>query len=119
MVVKWNDLYAYNSRIKAFLPSVARNKVAELAMTDLEHVIRIQTDNCCFDRPQNISKYDDLKLEDKTTGKIYFRNCNKYIKVEEGQHYEVGDRIDKYKEQKEMCSEVFEYEEDEDDEENE
>jgi hypothetical protein len=61
-------------------------------------------------RPQNISKYDDLKLEDKTTGKIYFRNCNQYIQE---QHYEVGHRIDKYKQQEELCGEVSEYDEDE------
>jgi hypothetical protein len=95
-VVEWDSLYAFNLRIKALLTSYVRNKTASLVLLDYRSVVRIQTDNVCFTRSLDISAYDDLKAEDKTTGKIYFRNCNDYIKVEKGQKYEIGDKTDKY-----------------------
>ena len=95
-IVKYDNLYKHNCRIKAFLTSFARNKISKLALLDIRSVVRIQTDACSFNKEQDISKYNDLKLEDKTTGKIYFKNCNSYIKVKENQTYNIGDKINKY-----------------------
>ena len=69
------------ARIKSFLTSMARNQVAELAMNDLNNVIRIQTDGVSFTKKQNL-KIVDLKEENKSTGMIFWKNVNKYTKVE-------------------------------------
>jgi hypothetical protein len=71
--------YQYNIRIKPFLVSFGRNKIAEVALQDLENVIRVHTDGIVFSKPQKLD-FDNLIEEDKTTGKIEWINCNKYKK---------------------------------------
>ena len=76
--------FTYNIRMMPFLTAYARNKVARLALKDIESVIRIHTDNVTFSTPQEFTKqhsmldFTTLKPEDKTTGLIDWKNVNKY-----------------------------------------
>ena len=69
--------YNYNVRLKPFLTSYARLKVAEVAKKNVKHVIRIHTDGIVYDKPieHNIP---NLIPEDKTTGRIKWINANRY-----------------------------------------
>ena len=62
------------------MTSFARKKIAGFVdESNMNHVIRIQTDNIVFDKPMN---FDDplFKAESKTTGLIQWNNVNDYIK---------------------------------------
>ena len=61
--------------------SYSRNKIAKIALRDIDNVIRIQTDNVVFKKEQDIKDVPDLTLEDKTSGKIHWKNVNKYYKI--------------------------------------
>jgi hypothetical protein len=83
-IAKRGNFYKKNIRIKPFLPSFARINCANLALANIEHVVRIQTDSVIFDEPLSKSilcKYKLLLPEDKTTGEIYFKNVNSYHKI--------------------------------------
>jgi hypothetical protein len=83
-IAKRGNFYKKNIRIKPFLPSYARINCANLALANIEHVVRIQTDSVIFDEPLSKSilcKYKLLLPEDKTTGEIYFKNVNSYHKI--------------------------------------
>jgi hypothetical protein len=83
-IAKKGNFYKKNIRIKPFLPSFARINCAKLALDNIEHVVRIQTDSVIFDEPLSksiLSKYKLLLPEDKTTGEIYFKNVNSYHKI--------------------------------------
>ena len=83
-IAKKGNFYKKNIRIKPFLPSFARINCANLALANIEHVVRIQTDSVIFDEPLSksiLSKYKLLLPEDKTTGEIYFKNVNSYHKI--------------------------------------
>jgi hypothetical protein len=73
--------YKYNLRIKCFLLSYSRNKIANIALRDINNVIRIQTDNVVFKKEQNFNDVPDLTLENKTSGVIHWKNVNKYYKI--------------------------------------
>ena len=83
-IAKRGNFYKKNIRIKPFLPSFARINCAKLALENIEHVVRIQTDSVIFDEPLSksiLSKFKNLLPEDKTTGEIYFKNVNSYYKI--------------------------------------
>ena len=70
--------YKYGlARIKSFLTSRGRNKIATLALKNIDSVIRIHTDNVTFRLEQNFSKIKNLKPEDKTTGYLQWSKCNR------------------------------------------
>ncbi len=79
--------YTYNIRLMPFLTAFARNKIARLAMKDIDHCIRIHTDSVCFSVPQKFEKhhsildYSTLKEEEKSSGLIEWKNVNSYKKV--------------------------------------
>jgi len=77
-LMKYNNIYSDNIRLKNFLTAPCRNKTANLALQDLDNVVRVHTDCVTFTKPQNISKYQHLKEESKTSGKITFVNVNNY-----------------------------------------
>jgi hypothetical protein len=52
-------------------------KIAEVAQTDLDGVIRIQTDGIVFDKKMK-SKFPNLIPGPKTTGMINYEHVNKY-----------------------------------------
>jgi hypothetical protein len=83
-VAKHGSYYKKNIRIKPFLTSFARVNISKVALTNINHVIRIQTDGIVFDKPLSkevLSQFPGLKLEDKTTGTIHWKNVNTYYKV--------------------------------------
>lgn len=69
--------YRSNFRLKSFLTAFGRVKIAEVAQEDLNAVIRIHTDGIAFNKKMKLS-YNGLIPEDKTTGKINFKNVNSY-----------------------------------------
>jgi hypothetical protein len=80
-----NDPYIYNIRLMPFLTATVRNKVARLAMKDIDNVVRIQTDCVVFSKEQIFEKkgkdiqleIDSIRPEGKTTGLIFWKNCNR------------------------------------------
>jgi hypothetical protein len=62
-------------RLKSFLMAWGRNRISQIAMIDLESVVRIQTDGIVFSKPQQIDA--DFFLPDKKyTGRINWSNVN-------------------------------------------
>ena len=76
-VVDTNKAYKYNLRIKPWITSQARNDLAKMAIKNIEHVIRIQTDSISFDKVIDIND-DGYALESKTTGLIHWATVNSY-----------------------------------------
>ena len=76
--------YSYNIRLMPFLTSYARNKIARLALKDIDSVIRIHTDSVCFSKQQEFTNkdkmldYSTLIPESKSTGIIDWQHMNKY-----------------------------------------
>jgi len=69
--------YRYNFRLKSFLTAYGRVKIAEVAQTNLDSCIRIQTDGIVFNKNLKIT-FPLLVKDDKTTGLIKWENVNKY-----------------------------------------
>jgi hypothetical protein len=84
-----NKKYKNQIRIKPFLIAEARVRCAQIALSDPDHVVRIQTDGVIFDRPINSNpnapfkaNFDGLIPEEKTTGSFYFHHVNLYRRLE-------------------------------------
>ena len=71
------------ARVKPFLTSICRNDIAAIAMIDINNIIRIQTDCASFSQKQNINLDDKIKYETKSSGLMYFRNVNSYLKIKQ------------------------------------
>ena len=74
------NLYVHNIRLKSFLTSLGRTRIADVALTDINNVIRIQTDGIVFNKEQDLKQlnyaFPLLDKEDKTTGLINWININ-------------------------------------------
>ena len=57
--------------------SYARNKIAEVALKDIDNVIRIHTDNVTFKKDPKLD-IPNLLREDKTSGMIEWLHANGY-----------------------------------------
>ena len=80
-LIKYNHVYNTNMRIKAFVTSFARNNIANVAMLDLQNVIRIQTDNVVFKSKIKLDGLvPNLKIDDKHTGHMCYENVNTFHK---------------------------------------
>jgi hypothetical protein len=75
-----NQPYRYNFRLKSFLTAFGRVKIAEVAIQDLESVLRIQTDGIVYNKPMKFN-INGLIADEKTTGMIKFDHVNKYNKI--------------------------------------
>jgi hypothetical protein len=75
-----NQPYRYNFRLKSFLTAFGRVKIAEVAIQDLEAVLRIQTDGIVYNKPMKFN-ISGLIADEKTTGLIKFDHVNKYYKI--------------------------------------
>jgi len=75
-----NDPYKQYIRIKPFLSSYARVITASVALKNVDSLIRVHTDGLVYDKPIEHG-IKSLIIEDKTTGKIHWYNCNSYEKV--------------------------------------
>ena len=69
--------YRHNLRLKSFLTAQGRLRIAEVAQTNLEGMIRCHTDGIVFNKPMK-DKFVGLIKEDKTTGKINWKGVNCY-----------------------------------------
>ena len=76
-----NKMYKHQIRIKPFLLSEARVKIAMVALREPEHVIRIQTDGIVFDKPFDARAFNNFVAEEKSTGSFYYHHVNHYIRV--------------------------------------
>jgi len=72
-----NKPYKSNFRLKSFLTAFGRVKIAEVALENLDAVIRIHTDGIAFNKKMKFN-IAGLIPEDKTTGMIKFDHVNKY-----------------------------------------
>ena len=72
-----NHPYKSNFRLKSFLTAFGRVKISEVAMHNLDAVIRIHTDGIAFDKEMTMN-ISNLIPEDKTTGLIKYDHVNKY-----------------------------------------
>jgi hypothetical protein len=80
-LTKKSNSYKYNFRIKSFLTSFGRIKMAKVALMNLKSLIRIQTDNLVLSTPTLKKTIDNLIVEEKTTGLIHWKNVNNYFHV--------------------------------------
>ena len=69
--------YRHNIRLKSFLTAYGRVKIAEVALSNLDGMLRCHTDGIVFNKPMK-DKFTGLIKEDKTTGKIYWKAVNNY-----------------------------------------
>jgi hypothetical protein len=76
-----NEPYKYQLRIKAFLMALARNKIAEIALLDIDNTIRIHKDNVTFKFDPNLN-IPNLLREDKTSGLINWNNVSSYTHID-------------------------------------
>ncbi len=74
-----SNCYEISIRLKAWVSAYPRNKTAGV-LEDIDNVVRIHTDGIVFKKKQ---KFDIPYLipEDKTTGKIEFKNLTVYQKI--------------------------------------
>lgn len=75
------NIYNTNFRIKPFITAFVRCKVFKTIIDNelFNNVLRIHTDGIILDKQFDFSNYDtELIPEDKTSGKIEFKNINDY-----------------------------------------
>jgi hypothetical protein len=75
-----NKPYKYPLRLKPFLTALGRNKTANVALLEIDSVLRIHTDGVVFDKPFE-HEIPNFIPEDKTTGLIQWNNINNYLKL--------------------------------------
>eukprot|EP01038_Epipyxis_sp_PR26KG_P012579 gene12579-16867_t len=75
--------YKYNIRLKPFITSYGRYLMSNVALENIDAVIRIQTDGIVFNQNMDhiTTKYPNIVAEEKTTGMINWINVNKYEKL--------------------------------------
>ena len=80
---KNKGFYKSNYRLKSFLTSYCRCKIANIILDNdlIENVIRIHTDGIVLDREFNFDPNLELIPEEKTTGKIKIKNVNSLEKL--------------------------------------
>lgn len=71
--------YKHNIRIKAQLTSYARFYIGNVAIQDIDNLLRIHTDSMSFSQPWKELDKKLFKREEKSSGLIYFKTCNNYL----------------------------------------
>ena len=76
-IIKRTAAMQNNIRLKPWITSISRNMTADIALQNINKVVRVQTDCISF---TDEMKFDNsnLILEDKTTGLIQWKNVNCY-----------------------------------------
>jgi hypothetical protein len=70
--------YKYNMRIKPFLTSFGRMKIADIARKNIDSVVRIHTDGIAFNKKMDFD-IPGFLYEGKTTGIIDWKHINHYL----------------------------------------
>jgi len=79
-VVKQDEQYYHNFRLKPFITSYGRVKIAELAIkAGLENIVRIHTDSICSLKEFDYKSETNLIPEQKSTGKFKLEAINKTL----------------------------------------
>ena len=80
-LVKREQPYKYNIRLKPFLLSFSRIIMLDIAINNYPNeIVRIMVDNIVY--KSNVSfDVEHMSVEDKTTGHIEFKNVMKYNKI--------------------------------------
>ena len=74
------DPYKHNIRLKPWITSYGRNKIASLVLPHIDKVFRIHTDGIVLYEPVKFKLEDKFMWsEEKTTGEIHWVNNNCYI----------------------------------------
>ena len=73
-------IYKYQLRLKPFLTSFARVKIAKIALKNIDNVIRIQTDSITYNKSIEIDEFEFIKEEGKS-GKNFEVKGNSLIKL--------------------------------------
>ena len=81
VLVNRHNPYKFPLRLKSFITSYGRNHISQVALLDIDNVIRIQTDGIIFNKPTTMID-ERFIAEDKTTGKMDWQHVNKGIKLE-------------------------------------
>ncbi len=77
-LLKTDSPYKHNIRLKPTITAISRIMTAEIVLKDIENVVRIQTDSITFTTEKKDIINASIIEEEKTTGKLYFKNLNKY-----------------------------------------
>ena len=74
--------YKHNIRLKAQITSYARSYIGNIALENINTLIRIHTDSVSFSKAKEMSTETFnkklFKREEKSSGMIQFYNCNNY-----------------------------------------
>lgn len=70
--------YKCDIRLKPLITAISRIMTANIVLKDIKNVVRIQTDSITFIQEKKDIINDSIIEEEKTTGKLYFKNMNKY-----------------------------------------
>ena len=84
------NIYALNTRVKSFITSYGRVKVAKLVNKDIKNVVRVMTDGVVFTKEQIFTIQDNpmdhktIKPEKKTTGLIELKgpSCKQLTEID-------------------------------------
>lgn len=63
--------------MKPYITALSRNLTADIALMNIDNVVRVQTDCITFTEPMEFDN-PNLVLEEKTSGLIHFKNVNSY-----------------------------------------
>jgi hypothetical protein len=74
------NLYTYNMRIKPFVTALGRVNIAKVIVDNIDNFVRACVDGIVLKKQIDHTKYEGLREDDKTTGKICFHNCMRYHK---------------------------------------
>ncbi len=76
-----SNIYEYQFRLKAFLTDFGRIKIALIALQNIDHVVRIQTDSMTFDQPIVLT-INNFAIDTNKCGKFHIKNRKILEKVE-------------------------------------
>ena len=80
-LIPTKNLYKYNLRMKAFITDYARVFMANIALSDIDDVIRIQTDGIVYSQPKKFKNQNFVPELDKT-GTFEWFHVNKWKKID-------------------------------------
>ena len=69
--------YKHNFRLKSFLTAFGRVKIADVALENIDAVIRIHTDGIVFNKNMKLN-FPGLIREDKSSGRVEWKGVNNY-----------------------------------------
>ena len=81
MVNLKSNIYEYQFRLKSFFTDFGRVKIALIALQNIDHVVRIQTDSITFDQPI-VLIINNFAIDTNKCGKHEIKNRKIMNKIE-------------------------------------